>query len=515
MEEEGTEMHRVLWNNRRTVTLLVAFGVLSAVALFPVGCGTKTNTVPGKPCVGGLLNDDGICEPICDPTQCLESNVCVDNHCRLLCDTHTECWGGWQECQAALTDDGLLVNVCGENGELPVNAPEGWPLTAYGWPCPGGDYECTASACPNGLQCDLTACGGAWQECERDEDACGELGEHCNIGTCKNWDKNDKCVDGLCALSGRGCGGDIHCQRCTVTTCTNDTVVTECTPFECLGGAGDGDATAYCTHHDCSEDSDCPGGYYCGISTDPRDICGPTCSGGSCSNNPQQSCSGDSDCQIGNNDFCGETTELCLDPSAFAVNGAQFFEGSICLLRKTCMKKEECAPCETNVDCRLGRADTCVAWGEALVCARFCAAPADCTNDMDCLFYGKTCQASPALDCVVNEDCPKPGDVCVDRSICVPRSGSCRAANATGSKFCHHCVDDTDCGDPDPSSAWDCVEMSAWHACVDRDIPCTDDSNCPVSPGGKTGVCPTNPSHPMYLRCYFPYDAFKEEFSCW
>ncbi|RLB60984.1 MAG: hypothetical protein DRI90_12430 [Deltaproteobacteria bacterium] len=512
-------MIRLLWDNRRTVTLLAAFGVLSAVALVPVGCSTKTETKPGNQCVGGLLRDDGSCEPICDPTQCLESNVCVDNHCRLLCDTHTECWGGVQECQAAITDEGLPVNVCRDIGMLPVLAPEGWPLVGYGVVCPGGDIQCTASACPNGLECDLTACGGNPTQCVRDEEACGELGEDCNIGTCENWDPNDKCVEGFCALSERGCGGDIHCQRCTVTDCETN----ECTPFKCLGGAGDGDATAYCTHHDCTEDAHCPGGYYCGVATDPRDVCGATCSGGSCSDNPQKNCGEDADCQTGNTSFCGETFEPCLDPSQFNVDGAQFFEGSACLLRNSCIKKEECAPCETNVDCRLGAAHTCVAWGTATVCARFCAAAADCTNDMDCLYYGKTCQASPAIDCLTPADCPKPGDQCLDRSICLPKSGDCRAANATGSKFCHHCVDATDCGAADPTTVWDCVEISyGEHACFDRSFPdsCTVDSDCPQSPSGTHGECldegdGVTSSNSVYHRCYFPRDDFKEQYTCW
>ncbi|MBW2457207.1 MAG: hypothetical protein JRI68_22025 [Deltaproteobacteria bacterium] len=518
-------MIRLLWLKRRTLTLFAVFAALCTVALLPAGCSTETN--PGQQCVGGLARDDGTCEPICDPTQCLPNNVCVDNHCRVLCDSHTECWAGVQECQAGVTDEGLAVNVCLTNGEQPALGADWWPLTSYGTVCTWDNDQCTSSACPDGLPCDLAACGGQPALCERDEAACGDHGEQCNIGRCSNWDKdNDTCNGGVCGVSGKPCSGNIDCQRCTVTTCLDpgDPASADlCTPLTCLGGAGDGDATAYCTNHDCTDDSDCPGGYFCGVTNDPRDICGPTCSGGSCSNNANQGCSDDSDCQTGNDRFCGETFDDCLDPSLFEANGGTYFEGPMCLHRKSCVKKEECAPCEGNMDCRLGRADTCVAWGSALVCSRFCEVPADCSNDMDCLYYGKTCLASPALDCFADTDCPKAGDVCVDRGVCVPRSGECRPAADAPSPFCQHCLDDADCGGPDTGSAWDCAELSYGEfACLDRSFStsCTADEDCPLSPSGKHGECMDEDNgyqsgDSVYQRCFVPYDDFKQDYSCW
>ena len=165
-------------------------------------------------------------------------------------------------------------------------------------------------------------------------------------------------VTGDCEPDPEACDGKSHFNvgKCAstgawrrVTTCAPS----ECRPFFCKT-TGAGDLDAYCTHHDCSGDPDCPAGYYCGVTRDPHDICGNTCDGGLCSHNASP-CDVDGDCQKGNSPFCGETAEDCIDPASFEADGAQYVEGSVCLLRRTCLERPPCVPCETNLDCsRIG-----------------------------------------------------------------------------------------------------------------------------------------------------------------
>jgi hypothetical protein len=453
-----------------------------------------------------VVLDDGSCEAKCEPDKCIEGNVCAGNRCRLVCDTHDDCFFGTQECAVVTNDSsGAPVSVCVENGRQPVMV-NGFPEGGFGFGCPFGESQCTATACPNGLECDLNAC----PDCARDTGACKAAGralgvadlnafvdQHCNIG---------RCGDG---------------SACTFNTCAPN----ECTAMTCIT-KGEGDAEAYCTHNDCVDDSGCPSGYYCGATRDPRDICGPTCNAGACSDDGDP-CQGDGDCQKGNNGICGQTTEPCLDPSQFNANGASFFEGSICLLRRTCLKRNECARCESHVDCSRGLGDVCTEAGADKVCARFCADDTDCRSDQACqpaLVGGNhqfTCKASPRVACGSPADCPALADgnpdECVPRFACVPRSGSC-----FGGGFCSHCLDDTDCGDASTRSA--CVSVTdGQNACYDFGAPSTcatgSDSECPQSPGGAFGECldegeQVSSSSPSYRTCWFPFDDADSRFTC-
>jgi len=309
---------------------------------------------------------------------------------------------------------------------------------------------------------------------------------------------------------------------------------------------GEGDMNAYCTHHDCADDADCPAGFTCGVTRDPHDICGATCSGGKCSDD-QSTCMSTEDCQKGNNSLCGETAEPCIDPASFNVNGATYFEGSLCLLRKTCLKREPCMPCEHNRDCSLDGQQVCIPLGTETVCARFCKQDVDCYGDelcgpgydtcdvdknLPCPSFPPGCPPRPCINgvcasgpdglpgapCVVAADCPQ--QTCVPRTVCVPREGVCRTS---GGGFCHHCVNDTDCGDADSTQA--CEEVSAGEfTCFDESFPaeCPNgtDAECPTAPGGKHGEClddgeGVTSADWYYHRCYFPFDTPRSVFTCW
>jgi hypothetical protein len=466
--------------DRSMLAVLAGLALLFALALAPAaGC------VAAAECSGGYVTADGTCVAACTSDKCKPGNRCVGNTCVLPCGSHADCEAG-QSCAISSDDEGKPIQLCQASTRRPPFIDPGTKLQpgGYNWLCPFGDADCAAAfACPNGRECDPMACA----DCAQDAAACG--GDPlCNIG---------KCGDGT---------------ACTFNTCPAE----QCTPFECIGEA-EGDAFGYCSHHDCSADADCPAGFYCGDTRDPHDICGNTCSGGTCSNNAAVSCTTDSQCQRGNIPFCGVTEEPCLDiTAANAATGAQYFEGAACLLRKTCLRRDDCARCTENLDCSLGNAQVCGAHAGQDVCLRLCNAQSDCRLDEFCVAYvaargggSGTCGMAPTVDCATPDDCPTPGDTCVPRQVCVPAAGACDASDSS-SKFCRHCVSDEDCGGVDKPGRWACVETTGGEfGCLDLafGFECSKDADCPISPGGRHGECfdtEVSSSSSAYMRCYFP-----------
>lgn len=473
----------------RSAAVTFGFFGLVASALAPAtGC---ESTAEGPTCEGGYVTTAGSCEPKCDPAKCVEGNVCVENECRLQCASHAECFAGSQSCGSSKDDAGAAVQVCIDNGHHVPSTGLG-----VGKACPFGQSDCTTTVCPNGLECDAAACGGLPDTCVKDDDACAGK-ETCNIGRCPA-DENGKKAP------------------CTVTTCAQ----AACATLTC-NSTGDGDATAFCTQTDCASDEQCGAGFHCGFVRDPHDVCGKTCTGGKCESGA--ACSKDGDCQKGNSQFCGKTLEPCVDPKAKPA-GTTYEEGPVCMMRKQCLRRDPCAPCEENIDCAGGGGDLCVMVGKSKACTHFCTTDVNCRPDEACTPAAGTCGATPTAWCTVAADCPEKDDTCVPRSVCIPRTGSCHAETATDSKFCYACTTDFDCGAVD--SSWACSELSnGERACIDQSFPttCTTDANCPKSPGGKAGACldendGLSPSDSVYHRCYFPAKLEKGQlvgYSCY
>jgi hypothetical protein len=417
-----------------------------AASTTTTGTTTATNDAGagGHVCPGVVVN--GKCLEPCSPDKCVAGNICVGNACVLPCKSLLDCaLDGTQDCAAAKEDvTNADVTACLPNGKV------------GGKSCPLGT-ECKGeAACPDGTRCDPAQCGGQPASCTLDQDACGADAK-CTTG---------KCPDG---------------SACTVFKCP----VEQCQALACHS-AGSGDADAYCTHADCTQDADCPGGFYCGVQKDPHDICGAKCANGTCDSGPNKGgqCQKDGDCQKGNNATCGKTTDPCIAPADFAKNGATYFEAPLCLERKVCLKRGECAPCDSDLDCSSLPAQKCVQIGAVKNCARTCSTAKDCEADFKC-----------------------------SGGACVPRSGACR-----GSKFCEHCVDDRDCAD-----GASCVDASGGQkACikVPIDTKCTTDTDCPLSPSGKHGACLSEtqnlqPTDPAYHYCYLPWNNAQSKFECW
>jgi hypothetical protein len=381
---------------------------------------------------------DGVCEAKCTDDKCAPGNVCVDNRCKRTCSTHLDCNAG-QGCAVAPREGGGEIAVCQASGKA----------AGIGTSCPFGS-ECDGMlACPNGGACDPSACGGKPDECKLD------------VAACK---REEGCTKGRCA------GDD---SACTVTTCA----ASECKPLACRT-TGAGDADAYCTVADCEADADCAPGYGCGIVRDPHAICGAS---------PAKPKDG---------------LEPCIDPANYAANGATYREGPISLLRNMCLKRDQCATCETDLDCsalatasqsgKLEPTQRCIDIAGSKRCARNCATSNDCDPDARCT-----------------------------EGSCVPKfEGGCVG---TG-KFCEPCKNDVECGGTADNSMM-CGSLSGnQRACIDGALPdaCPGGSSkeCPKSPSGKSGVClgeahGLQPSDGAYHRCYFPFRASTSKFGCW
>ena len=318
-----------------------------------------------------------------------------------------------------------------------------------GFKCPFGE-ECAGvySCSTTGERCDTSQCGSAPKTCTLDQDACGAKA-NCNIG---------KCPDG---------------SACTVFSCTAQ----ECAAknYSTCISKGDADADAYCTENDCQADLDCPGGYYCGVSRDSRELCNSM---------PQK----------GNNNLCGKVSinTPCV-PASDLGNGNTLFEGQGCILRKTCLKRNECAPCDTDVDCSQGIANHCITMAKESQkrCVKSCNVDTDCGRDF-------ACQPS--------------GDA---GNVCVHRFGACEG---TG-KFCEPCLDDTDCG-PITGTSVCFTHNDGQRGCGDISFPtmCVTSADCP---NRQWGTCflrgrPGLASLPTLLHLsYIDLGNGNVKASCW
>ncbi|WP_437904464.1 hypothetical protein WME95_39305 [Sorangium sp. So ce327] len=386
-----------------------------------IASGACSSGTPQDRCFGGVIVD-GNCEGKCEPELCLEGNTCVGNRCVLRCSSHRECIPGIQDCAPAEEDDTKAeILVCTQKEKM----------VGFGAPCPFGTECGQFGRCPDETPCNPIQCNGNPGECKRDTERCGD-DPACSAG---------KCSDG---------------SACVVPACSPD----QCTSLglECLG-KGQGDAEAYCTMPHCMGDADCPGGFECAVSRDPHAICGT---------------------DKGDDGFCGETDEECIDPSTFG-DGNTYVEGPVCLLRSTCVKRTQCAPCSTDFDCSFAAEQRCVAIDGERRCARSCSEDSDCDLDYRC----------------------DEGE-----GACIPRFGACTGKG----NFCEPCRNDMDCGDAD--STMECTTtLRGERACLDAALPirCTAENAaevCPKSPSGLVGACvcveQSSSGDCVDSRCYLP-----------
>lgn len=439
----------------RTAAARLASFVLAALTLLFAGAlGSACHTYPDPgDCIGGVIVD-GVCEGKCTPDKCIEQNTCVGNRCVLSCGSHGECLAdGVQACAPAKEDDtGTDILVC-----LPSGAPAGIGAT-----CLTADACGRWLACPDGGGCLADQCGNDPEACALDEAACdGASG--CTAGKCPD--------GGACRV---GCASD-------------------CTGWLECESVGEGDPNAYCTNRDCAADGDCIDGFYCGLVRAPHDLCGATCAGPAGSqkcaggNHDGEPCKDDKFCQKGNDELCGVTTEACKSPGQ---DGTTLFEGSQCLLRKSCLRRGPGATCTSDLDCSRIPGQKCAALGGERRCTHACASDFECQKD-------SACSAA--------------------EGACLPRFGKWIGAG----QFCEPCFTDEDCGKNGTAVA--CAPIpGGGGACFDYAYPveCLTDADCPLSPGGLRGTCQDEvegfePDESGYHRCFLPVDPETEKTSCW
>jgi hypothetical protein len=378
------------------------------------GSGGAGSSSTGDPTCDGVLVD-GVCEGKCTVDQCTAGNICANNRCSLPCQEHFDCYPGYA-CGDAVDEAGAAVRACGPSQKSPI----------LGASCYFG-IECAGSfVCPDGTPCGASVCGG------------------------------QACTDGACPDG----------TACTAPTCEANV----CREARCIGTVEDPinspSAASYCTQDDCTQDTDCAPGMYCGKTRDFHEICGvPTLFG---------------------------TEQPCIDPATFTTDGKTFAEGPASAIRNTCLIRRQCAPCTTDLDCSGTLGQFCAQVGGELRCAAQCGTDLDCERDAQCV-----------------DDPAHPGV-----AVCMPKYGSCAGTGA----FCEPCVNDLDCGAP--GSPGLCGSPGGtMRACLDLTTECSADSDC-VTPGGLLrGIClgsaDVDPSDPLYQRCYWPYNEGLSRYTCW
>ncbi|APR85189.1 Secreted trypsin-like serine protease [Minicystis rosea] len=420
--------HRGIFRAVQTAAALAIVAVAGLVGTTSsVGCGSD------EFCVGGFVREapngdnPGVCEGKCSASACGASNVCVDNHCALTCTSHLDCNPLTQDCAPAKEDDSKKdVATCQSTGKGTI-----------GIKCPFG-IECKRTyICPDGQACDPKA---ATNPCAAADCKVAAPGAYaCPDG---------KACDPDCTGSDCACAAD----QCKELTCRT---------------SGVGDTDAFCTMKDCHDDGECPGGFYCAKIRDPHEICGT---------------------DKGNSDFCGTTTEPCVDPAQNATTGATYTEGTFCAVRNECRPRKQCAPCETDLDCSLNAGQHCTTM------------PKDGT---------KSC----TRDCTTDADCE--GSFTCTNGACIPRFGTC----VGGGNYCEPCRNDLDCTGNNACVSYGgsermCIDVSASQAC-------TSDNDCPTGPDGRHMLCGDEDlglatNDPRYHKCVIPpLNEGAGRVSCW
>lgn len=208
--------------------------------------------------------------------------------------------------------------------------------------------------------------------------------------------------------------------------------------FWCYGTSPT-DANSYCTQFQCTDDGDCPGGWWCGTVNDSPNVTGP-CAGGT------SIAAGN--CKAVRNDW-GTTISVCM-PRAYDTKPGSY-----------------CAPCSSDVDCPLndGAAQHCVsadgASAKETVCATECQSDANCPFDQACTDTG------------------------LSSKVCLPRAATCKGDGS----FCSPCHSDTDCA-ADANAVGYCIQAdySTEHFCTAPTPTCTYDTT-----NGYKDSCPALP----------------------
>ncbi|TMA73103.1 MAG: DUF11 domain-containing protein [Deltaproteobacteria bacterium] len=311
----------------------------------------------------------------------------------------------------------------------------------------GGDHECAAGPCVDGLCCDR-ACGG---QCE----ACDVAG---GVGTCSATTGAPHGTRSACASDGTVCGGS--CDGVHPAACTYPGNSVSCRNASCAGGTAtlaascDGAGTcpalqtqtcapfscgpAACNGN-CSADSDCANGTWCSAGVcvpllAPGQACGganqcgsPHCVDGVCCDT---ACTGQCEA-CAENGSVGTCTSVAGGPRNARTACAS--DGSVCAGTCDGIHPAACTYPNNGTTCR----DPSCSSGIAVLAAS-CDGSGSCPPEQDVSCAPNTCGPTAcAGNCTVDSDCLS-GNYCA-AGLCTPQSGpgvACGGANQCASGEC-------------------------------------------------------------------------------
>lgn len=396
----------------RTARFFIALLVASPVAIG--GCG-----------------DDPPAGKACDESSCGQDERCIQGSCRAPCTRQSDCAVG-TNCALWGFSDGSQGNYC---VTLPY-AEDG--STGQFEPC-AGDGECDTL---RGFRCFGGECR---PQCRSHFDCAGE---------------------GICTSGVDGAGDRVqYCEPSPqppgryYTRCPQGDECDADAGFSCLG-AGVGDLDAYCTA-DCTSDSDCAPGFYCGkISTVP---CEDAC------------------------DFRGVPDDPDCAPPEQIGDGLPYRCGRFGVERSVCRAREFCSPCQSDSDCLAIPNTLCADDGSGTkICTQLCdpdVGSCPWGNAGICGFF----------------------DEALGLATCAHRSGSC-----TGSgRGCDPCITDADCGENGLCTS---SQFTGERWCIDLSTSCDCEGNpasgfctgggCPETPSGLRMICIDSPGSVIDGACY-------------
>lgn len=443
------QRHAVRWRARPGVGLRT---VLFFAPLWFANCQQDA-------CGTDFVMVDGACMPRCDPDTCGDGLFCVRNVCRPQCTAGNDCLGD-DTCRAVQSDDGRLGRYCyGPAVSVSPYEEREHGETEAGTPLPAA--------------------------CDTDEDCTRGSARHCVNDTCKTLCLHHAHCEpaGVCTGTGTTSDGTsvAFCERDSFergmgqygSRCSAPNSCDSEAGFVCIS-AGEGDTDSYCTKPACTEEADCPSGYTCSETREPRLPCSADC--GLPAAPPGEDCIAADEIGAGKIYQCDSTAGLVL---------------------RVCLQRDFCNECETDADC---------AARPGQLCARGPDGVKHCT--VLCSPGAGSCPWGASTTCeVFDEELGQP--------TCGHRFGSCRGDGSS----CTPCTDDGDC----PRGFCTGSSFSGERFCFDEEAACVCDpgvgncsgGGCPLTPGGLEMNCVPRTTGAPPSVCFGGFTSGASRLGCW
>lgn len=442
-----TSVHRDVGSARWAALRPLAVALGAAWLALPLGCKDTT--------CRGVLTANG-CEAPCRNEDCAAGERCVENLCTPKCSSDADCQGG--SCERTRADDGTTGKFCsgGHSAAADDDASDDDDVAPPEGQCTQSRQcdEATGQRCVAGvcrLTCELHAhCGGAGACADEATDVEGNAVHLCRFD---DFPRGEGEYGSSCPNGNGDCAEG----------------------FRCIG-AGEGDASAYCTATGCDDDEDCPTGLYCSRNRTAAPPCEDACG------------------------RRGVATERNCVPGELIGDGRPYRCAGVELELHICLARGYCADCDTDADCRSLPGQVCARGGDGTKSCSMLCDPG--TN---------SCPWGSASSCQV-------WDERLGVPTCGHRAGSCHGDGSS----CAPCVDDRDC----PKGFCSFNSFTSEQFCVDESVVCACDEGdavclgggCPETPGGLTMNCVSRGEGAPPDACYGAPTVAGDETSalgCW